>query len=90
MRCAHIVDGVVANCCEIDENDLSNWPGYIPAIDDGNVGDIWDGVNFVTPPPPVVPPPPVEVTTDQTRLALAGLGLTPEQIDTFILQASKL
>lgn len=39
-------------------SDINIIPNLVPAIGTGNIGDFWDGVNFIVPSNPAYPPHP--------------------------------
>lgn len=51
MRAAEIIDGKVVNILEVPSLDFL--PGLVEAALQGNIGDTWDGNQFITPADPV-------------------------------------
>ena len=79
---AHIINnGIVENTIEVDS--LSVFPNLIDASLGGQIGDLWDGIQFTTPIAPKVVPQ--EVLMAQAREALIRSGIMPTQIDAIIL-----
>lgn len=70
MRAAIIENGIVTNVVML--NNLSEIIGAVDGIA-ANIGDTWDGVNFISPPPPP-PAVPETVTRRQAKQALAING----------------
>lgn len=80
MRAAQLGDNnVVINMIEVDRLDIL--PNLIDGTG-GNIGDTWDGVQFIKP-APLPEPVPDTVTMRQARLQLLALGKLAE-VDTAI------
>lgn len=79
MRAAQLDNNKVINIIEVESLDVL--PNLIDA-GNGNIGDTWDGTQFVTAPAPPEPVP-TTVSMRQARLALLQIGKLSE-VDTVI------